>query len=358
MGEPEFTFELRVCRWAERHWPPEGHERSVLVARQLGVKRRRWDTVVVEVDPDALAQRRQFGRGRLDGDLLFVVQNAPEEWEWYRDALPDPGYPWRYVRETIHEADDRDILDVRKRGRRLELRRRYEYPDWVRRIVAIENKPDLDASAARDLRPQLERDVAFALADEVWIATRETGERVEPALLESMPVEAGILTVGERAPERSDGGDGRDDTGRTHDASVAWFPRTLDVSAPGTRILERPAGGKYDQSAARFEYVSPETKREKRLEIAERAYERGWRSYTRTMRPDCRHFELRHENETMLPYCAAKARHQTAAECSGRCPQFEPEPPAWRQRGWPIEGGPGKAIQRLLESRRERHRPG
>ncbi|WP_458206948.1 DUF5787 family protein [Haladaptatus sp. NG-SE-30] len=346
MAEPEFTFELRICRWAERYWPPEGRERHVIVARQLGVKRRRWDTVVVEVDADALARRAQFGRRRLDSDLLHVVRNAPDEWAWYQDALPDPGYPWRYVRETIHQADDRGILDVRKRGRRLEIRQRYEYPDWVRRIVAIENKPDLDASAARDLRPQLERDVALALADEVWVATRSTGDRVEPALLESMPVEAGILTVGRNDAE---GGD---------DATVVWFPRTLDVNAPGTRILERPKGGKYDQSAARFEYVSPETKREKRLEIAERAYERGWRSYTRTMRPDCRYFELRHENETMLPYCAAKDCHQTAGECSGRCSQFEPEPPAWRQMGWPIEGGPGKAIQRLLESRRERNRPG
>ncbi len=339
MAEPEFTFELRICRWAERNWPPEGRERAVLVARQLGTKRRRWDTLVVEVDPDEFARRTQFGRTRLDSDHLHVARNAPEEWEWYQDALPDPGYPWRYVRETIHEADDRGILDVRKRGRRLEIRRKFAYPDWVRRIVAIENKPDLDASAARNLRPQIERDVALALADEVWVATRATGDRVEPALLESLPVEAGILTF-----------DGTD-------ADVAWFPRTLDAEEPGTRILERPDGGKYDQSATTFEYVDGGTKREKRLAIAERAYERGWRSYTRTMRPDCRHFELRHEREMMLPHCSAKSCSQTAGECSGRCSEFEPEPPAWRQKGWPIEGGPGKAIRRLLDSRRERFRP-
>lgn len=340
MDESEFVFELRTCRWAERRWPPDGDDRSVLVSRQLGTKRRRWDTVVVEVDADAFDRRASFGRRRLDGDMLHLVRHAPTEWEWYRDALPDPGYPWRYVRETIHEADSREVVDVRKRGNRLEIRRRYEYPNWVRRIVAIENKPDLDAGAARDLRPQLERDVALSLADEVWVATHETGETVEPALLESIPVEAGILTF-----------DGTD-------ADVAWFPRTLDVNAPGTRILERPGGGKYDQSAARFEYVSPEEKRRKRLEIAERAYERGWRTYTRTMRPDCRHFELRRDDELLLPYCPAKACHQTARECSGRCPSFEPEPPAWRQMGWPIEGGPGNASKRLLESRRERYRPG
>ncbi|ODR79226.1 hypothetical protein BG842_11985 [Haladaptatus sp. W1] len=340
MDESEFVFELRTCRWAERRWPPDGGDRAVLVARQLGTKRRRWDTVVIEVDADAFARRADFGRRRLDGDMLGVVRHAPAEWEWYRDALPDPDYPWRYVRETIHEADERGILKVRKRGNRLEIKRRYEYPDWIRRIVAIENKPDLDASAARDLRPQLERDVALSLADEVWVATNATGETVEPALLESVPVEAGILTF-----------DG-------HDAAVAWYPRTLDVDAPGTRILERPSGGKYDQSAARFEYVPPEEKAKKRIEIAERAYERGWRTYTRTMRPDCRHFELRREEALVLPYCDAKSCHQTARECSGRCSAFEPEPPAWRQKGWPIEGGPGNASKRLLESRRERYRPG
>ncbi|WP_266075427.1 DUF5787 family protein [Haladaptatus caseinilyticus] len=345
MAEPEFTFELRTCRWVERNWPPAGRECPVLVSRQLGTKRRRWDTVVVEVDSDAFAQRAKFGRTRLESDHLHVMRNAPEEWAWYQDALPHPGYSWRYVRETIHEADDRGILDVRKRGRRLEIRRRWDYPDWVRRIVAIENKPDLDASAARDLRPQMERDVAFALADEVWVATRATGDRVEPALLESLPVEAGILTFDEDASSKAE------------TATVAWYPRTLDVESPGTRIVERPSGGAYDQSAARFDYVESETKQQKRLEIAERAYERGWRSYTRTMRPDCRHFELRRENELLLPHCSAKSCSQTAKQCSGRCSDFEPEPPAWRRKGWPIEGGPGKAIQRLLDSRRERFRP-
>jgi hypothetical protein len=339
MDESEFVFELRTCRWAERRWHPDDGERAILVARQLGTKRRRWDTVVIEVDADAFARRTNFGRNRLDGDMLDVVQHTPAEWEWYRDALPEPSYPWRYVRETIHEADERGILSVRKRGNRLEIKRRYAYPNWVRRIVAIENKPDLDAGAARDLRPQLERDVALSLADEVWVATNRTGETTEPALLESIPVEAGILTF-----------DG-------HDAEVAWYPRTLDVDAPGTRILERPDGGKYDQSAARFEYVAPEAKAQKRLEIAERAYERGWRTYTRTMRPDCRHFELQREEALVLPHCDAKSCHQTARECSGRCSAFEPEPPAWRQKGWPIEGGPGNASKRLLESRRERYRP-
>ncbi|WP_254543465.1 DUF5787 family protein [Halomarina pelagica] len=340
MREPEFTFELRVCQWAEREWPPEGSlddETAVLVARQLGTRSRRWDTLVLECDREALAARAVFGPDRLTGDLLHVVRHAPRGWAYYREALPDPGYPWRYVRETIHEAADRGIVDTRRRGGRIELRRKWHYPDWCRRIVAIENKPDLDASAARRLGDQLERDVALALADEVWVATRATDDGVEPALLERLPVEAGILTF--------DGGG----------ASVAWHPASLAVDEPGTRIAERPSGGD-DASAARFEYADPDWKRAKRRELAERAYERGWRAYVGTMRPDCRHFELRREGDALLPWCAAKGRTQTARECSGRCERFSPEPPAWRTRGWPIEGGPGKGIRRLLDRQRERAR--
>lgn len=344
--DSEFAFELRTCRWAERAWPAadsDGADRALIVARQLGTKRRRWDTIVLECDREALEQRANFGPERLDSDLLHVVRNAPAEWAYYRDALPHPGYPWRYVREAIHRADDRGILETRKNGNRIEIRRKWSYPNWVDRIVAIENKPDLDASAARTLGAQLEYDVALSLADEVWVATRETGERVEPVLFEDLPVEAGVLALDPAALA----------------ADVSWYPRSLAVDEPGTRILERPDGGSRDGSAARFDYVTPETKAEMRLRISERAYERGWRSFVDTMRPDCRHFALRGTDGVQLrPYCESKERCQTAAECSGSCSAFEPEPPVWRTRGWPIKGGPGKRSKRLLEERRRRRRPG
>ncbi|MFB6069507.1 MAG: DUF5787 family protein [Halanaeroarchaeum sp.] len=337
--EHEFGFELRVCAWAERSWPPdETTTTPVIVARQLGTASRRWDTVVVEVDPEATERRLAFGDRRLDGDLLHVVRNAPSEWTYYREALPDPGYPWRYVREAVHRAADRGAIRERKVGNRIEIERRGPYPDWVERVIAIENKPDLDASAASALADQIERDVAHGLADEVWIATGRTGDRVEPALLEDVPVEAGILTV-------EDG-----------DADVLWYPRSLDVEGTGTVIRERGERSEYGETVARFEYVDPETKTDTRLEIAERAFERGWRSYLETMRPDCRHFDVRRASHGYVPACRAKEREQTGAECRGSCESFEPEPPAWRQRGWPIEGGPGKAVRRVLESRQDRNR--
>lgn len=343
----EFGFELRVCAWAERNWPPvgtdDGSDDVAVVARQLGTRRRRWDTVVVETTRDGLQHRAPFGEQRLDSDLLHVARHAPASWAFYRDALPDPGYPWRYVREAVHRAADRGFVETRRDGNRIELRRTYRYPEWVDRIVAVENKPDLDASAARTLGAQLQHDVAMGLADEVWLATEATGEEIEPALLEAMPVEVGILAV---SPDDSPVGWG---------AEAVWNPRSLAVDEPGTRILERPSGGAHDRSAARFEYADPSWKREKRFEIAERAYERGWRSYVDTMRPDCRHFEV-YEPAGPFPWCGAKGREQTASECAARCSALEPEPPAWRTREWPIEGGPGKATKRLLARKRQRRR--
>jgi hypothetical protein len=311
---PEFVFELLVCRWAERAWPPTDRAAAPVVARQLGTADRRWDTVVVETTPAALAARSQFGPRTLDSDLLHVVRHAPAEWAWYRDALPDPGYPWRYVRAAVHRAADRGVVETRRDGNRVLLRRIAPYPDWVDRIVAIENKPDLSASAARRLGEQMSHDVGEGLADEAWIATAATGATVEPALLEAVPVEAGVLTVD------------RDDRGRAR-GSVEWLPADLDDGDPTAR-----------------------------LELAERAYGRGFRSYVDRMRPDCRHYELRRRGDALVPWCGAKERHQTSAECAGDCGAFEPEPPAWRTRGWPIDGGPGQGVQRLLERRRERAR--
>lgn len=342
MPLPEFVFELHACRWAELAWSPGDRSSAgpIIVGRQLGSRRRRWDTIVLECDPEGLAERRKFGDAHLDGDLLHVVRHAPAEWAWYQDALPHPGYPWRYVRETVHEAADRGILETRRRDRKIEIRRKWAYPAWVDRLVAIEHKPDLDASAADALAAQLEYDVALSLADEVWLATEATGEPVGPALFESMPVEVGIL---ELDPE-------------TLQADVLWHPRQLSTERPGTRILERPSGDDRDRSAASFDVVEPAEKRSMRRKIAERAYERGWRSAIEHMRTDCRHFELAPDTLTHEPRCAAKGRPQRAAECHGDCSAFEPEPPGWRTRGWPIEGGPGKGAKAIFDRQRQRFR--
>ena len=122
--DSEFAFELRVCQWAEWEWAPADADSIVLVARQLGTRYRRWDTLVLECDPNGLDARGAFGADSFDSDQLHVLRHAPADWTFYRDALPDPGYPWRYVRESVHKLADRDALDTRKRGNRIEIRRR------------------------------------------------------------------------------------------------------------------------------------------------------------------------------------------------------------------------------------------
>ena len=331
----EFGFELAVCGWAEHEWPPSGKRRPALVARQLGWQRRRWDTIVVEVDPAAFEARLAFGERSIGSDLRHVLLHAPTEWTYYRDALPEPSYPWRYVREAIHAGAARDLVEKRKRNGRIEIKRRGPYEPWVDRIVAIENKPDLDASAARRLADQLERDVAAGLAEEVWLATARTGERVEPALLENLPSEVGILNVGDEG------------------ASVLWHPRTLDAAGPGIDVLDRAAT---DEDAARIDVLSPDEKAEKRLGIAERALERGWRAYVDGMRPDCAHFELERGRYGYRPWCGAFERGQTPRDCGSRCRAFEPEPPGDRAGGWPVEGGPGQTVDEVLAARRRRRR--
>lgn len=337
-GNHEFGFELAACAWAEARWPPDGESAPTLVARQLGWKRRRWDTIVLEVDPEGLRARLEFPPETLNADLRHVLRNAPEEWTYYRDTLPQPGYPWRYVREAIHEAADRHLLHSRKRSGRIEIKRIRPYPDWVERIVAIENKPDLDASAARTLANQLERDVAAGITDEAWLATSRTDRAIEPALLEEIPPEVGILTLGPTGGE------------------VLWQPAHLAVSEPGIDILERPSGTGHDQSAARFDVLSPEEKHTIRMNVAERGLKRGFRSWIDAMRADCAAFDLEHGRYGYHPYCAAFGRAQSPMECRGSCPHFAPEPPTHRQGGWPIEGGPGATAVRILENRRSRRR--
>lgn len=345
--DSEFGFELQVCQWAERHWPPNEADTDgpIIVARQLGTQHRRWDTVVIECDPDALAQRATFGSDRLDSDILHVVRNAPPEFTWYREALPDPGYPWRYVRDAVHRAADRGIIETDRKGNRIHLRRKWAYPDWVNRIIAIENKPDLGASAASALSNQLEYDVALGLADAVWVATQSTDERVEPIFFADLPTKVGTFTV----DVNSDG---------LLNVEAHLLARRLNVCEPGIRITDRSSRSTNSGPAVSFEYVDPKWKQTKRLEIAERAYERGWRSYVDSMRPDCQYFTVEFADGVHRPFCTAKDRHQTAAECSGECGQFEPEPPNWRQYGWPIQGGPGVGIKQILAARRRRHRPG
>ena len=314
----EFGFELLVCRWAELNWPPHHRpDATVIVGRQLGEQARRWDTIIIECDPDGLQARTDFGDRALDRDLLFLARHAPEEFTWYRDCLPDPGFPLRRLLPAIHRAAARGIIDTERRGRRVFMRRIRAYPAWVRRVIAVENKPDLDASAARRLGQQLRHDMERSLADEVWVATALSADAEVPAaLIEPMPEGVGIIGI-DQASTAAVGG------------SVLWRPRRLHPARADDPI---------------------------RYRIAEAVYGNGWRSYVDSLRADCRHLQPRLVGRAILPWCAAKQTVPTPHTCRHACPKREPEPPRWRMHGWPIEGGPGQGLHRILDARRRRQR--
>jgi len=89
-----------VCRYAELAWYPGEGPRPAVVARQLGTKERRWDTVVIEVDPAAFG-RRAFGDRTIDSDLLHVVRHAPASGRGTATRSRIPAIPWRYVRRAV-----------------------------------------------------------------------------------------------------------------------------------------------------------------------------------------------------------------------------------------------------------------
>jgi len=322
--DSEFAFELRVCQWAEDNWPPTGtSDAPAIVARQLGTKRRRWDTIVVECDPAGLRRRARFGEKRLDSDLLDIVPHAPAEWEWYRDALPDPGYPG----STFARRSTGPVTAVSSTPARTGTGSKSGGSIAIPTGSSASSPSRTNRTwtpARRGIWPRNSTATSpLGLADEVWVATAATGETVEPILLEDLPVDAGVLTLDVDADE----------------AETSWHPRTLAVDEPGTQILENPSPSEHATTAGRFEYAEPPWKAQKRLEIAERAYERGWRSFADTMRPDCRHFELRADETGFVPHCTAKGRTPTASECRHACPSFEPEPQSGARAA-----GPSRAV--------------
>ncbi|WP_267903088.1 DUF5787 family protein [Halobacterium bonnevillei] len=92
------------------------------------------------------------------------------------------------------------------------------------------------------------------------------------------------------------------------------------------------------------------------MEIAERAYERGWRSYLDTMRPDCRHFALQRARPTGTCRTARRRPRADSRGVLGVVPRVRTRAAGVATAGWPLSGGPGAAIRRVLDERRQRRR--
>jgi hypothetical protein len=277
----EFAFELALCAHLEA-------ETDAVVSRQLGAGVRKpggrvVDTVIVEpgaaVDARAAITPASIPIAAAESDV------GPGRFRPANRALDGP--PER-VDRIVDRAVEVGFFERERRNGRDYVRQVARYPDWVDRIVGIENKPDLGRPG--DLETQLRTDASLAVLDAVVLATESY---VTGAHRNRLPDPVGIW--------RFDPDSG--------DREVVREPDPLDPEGPGVELLDRSPG------RAEVRIVSPGEKERARTRIAERAYGKGWRTYRF---PACERIE---SDDAARPYCGWKERVvDPASECSEACP--------------------------------------
>ena len=275
----EFGFELALCGALE--------DDGRLVSRQLGGHvhgRRILDTVLVEGDVGARAAitPERVPTAAIEAD---VGTGRARYWKDAFDCHPDR------AERAVELATERGFFERERRSGRTYVRQTVRYPDWVERVTAVENKPDLDRPG--DLEAQLRTDVSLALVDEVVLAT---ADYVTRAHLNRIPEEVGVWRFDPDSGERE----------------VVREPTRLPTDGPGIERIEgRP--GRTD--------VQPVTAAEKesaRTRLAERAYAKGWRTFDYPACAQCS------PDEAGRPYCPWKGRAVRASEeCGADCGGYE-----------------------------------
>ena len=213
-----------------------------------------------------------------------------------REAFP--GTSRRWARGTVETAVDVGFLERERRGGREYVRKTTRYPDWIDRIVGVENKPDLGRPG--DLELQLRKDVSLSLFDEVVLAT---ASHVTGAHLNRIPEGVGVWRFDPDTGERQ----------------VIRQPTPLDAEGPGIEVL--------DTFPARTD-VRPVTGAEKarrRVRLAERAYGKGWRVGPESF-PGCARCVVGERfGAGALPDCTWKGRLvDPARECGSSCAGYDP----------------------------------
>ena len=311
----EFGFELRLCA----HLEAEGR----LVARQLGASVHRpgnrvVDVLVVEPGP-AFDDRRAITPETIP-HLAIEADVGTGRARSRRRAFDGLDVHPETARAVADRAVEVGFIERERRGGRDRFRQTVRYPDrWFDRLVAVENKPDLDRPGA--LESQLRTDVALGLVDEVVLAT---ASHVTRAHLNRIPEAVGVWRV--REPEVGAGsgsaGSVRDGVSTDVEVEVVREPTPLAVDEPGVEILDEWAG----RTDVRI--VGPGEKARQRRRMAERAYGKGWRTYELPGCANARAGRIADVGE--LPACDYHDRLvEPAAECGPACPGFSPaEPPA------------------------------
>ena len=257
----EFAFEQRLCAHLER-------TREAIIARQLGggvtTGNRVLDTVIVDPGP-TFEERTRLTDAAIPQQVL-EADIGPGRFRDWRALLGDGMAAERAV-ERAHEIG---YLEMDHRGGRELVRTIDRYPvDWFDRIIAIENKPDL--SSPGDLYKQLRFDASLALVDAVILATES---HVTRAHRNRLPKAVGIWRFDPSV----------------ENLEVVKEPSWLPVHKPGIEVLDQHPG-RID-----VEPINPDEKQESRRYLAERAYGKGWRTFTM---PTCSNFDP----ADGIPYC-------------------------------------------------------
>ncbi len=194
--------------------------------------------------------------------------------------------------DIVERACEVGYLTRERRGGTPLVRATTRYPDdWFGRLVAIENKPDLDR--AGDLQSQLRFDDTLGLFDAVVLATESYVTR---AHLNRIPDRVGVW--------RFDPDTGERDVIRQ---AVPRKPNTRGVEIRDEQPLQTDIA-----------IVSGEAKRRRRRRIAERVYGQGWRPTP----PACSRVHL---TEDGRPFCEAFDR---VVDPGSDCPGCEARRPA------------------------------
>jgi len=277
----EFAFELALCAHLE-------NETDAIVSRQLGAGVRKpggrvVDTVIVEpgsaFDARAAITPESIPLEAIESDV------GPGRFRPASRAIEGP--PER-VDRIVERAVEVGFFERERRNGREYVRQVARYPDWVDRIVGVENKPDLGRPG--DLETQLRIDASLGVLDAVVLATESY---VTGAHRNRIPESVGIWRFDPETGERE----------------VLREPAALAPHEPGVELLDRRPG------RADVRIVTPAEKARARTRIAERAYGKGWRTYSF---PACTRVE---PDDPARPHCAWKDRAvDPAVECSPDCP--------------------------------------
>jgi len=291
----EYGFELSLCARLER-------EREAVVARQVGggVHRpggRVLDVVLVEPGPE-FRERAAITSDRIPVD---AVESDVGPGRWRRPTAAIDAHPER-AREITERAVAAGFFESTYRGGHRLVRQVTRYPDWFDRMVAVENKPDLDRPGA--LETQLRTDVALGVVDQVVLAT---ASHVTGAHLNRLPPAVGVWQYRPGADSCDPG------------IEVIREASPLDPDEPGVELLDRHPGR--DEIAV----ASADRKARARRRIAERAYGKGWRLPADAW-PACDRVET--GAGCAVPHCTWKGRIvDPRSECGPDCPGHDPAPP-------------------------------